>query len=74
MSGQGSSGQRSCKRLRSSVSSFTSALVKPHWKHSVQFWVPQYKRDVDILESPTKGHKNVEGTGASFSRGKAQRA
>lgn len=34
----------------SSVSSFTSALVKPHWKYSVQFWIPQYKRDVDILE------------------------
>lgn len=32
------------------------------------------KRDVDVLESPTKGHKNVEGTGASFSRRKAERA
>jgi len=38
-----------------------SAVVRPHLQSCVQFQALQYKRDMDILESPTKGTKMMKG-------------
>lgn len=33
-----------------------SALLRPRGQCSVQFWAPQYQKDVGFLEQPARGH------------------
>ncbi|GAB0204508.1 centrosomal protein of 135 kDa [Grus japonensis] len=43
-----------------------SGLVRPYLECCVQFSAPHYKRHMEPLESPEKGHEDGEGLGASI--------
>lgn len=49
------------RKSRETIVVLCAVLVRPHIEYCVEFWLPQYKKVIKLLECPKEGYKLVKG-------------